>query len=73
MEVSRPGALGARSDCPLHLGSVTRRMFCPPRLAVTPAGPYTGAGEPVAQSVEHLTFNQGVAGSNPAGLTNRIK
>ena len=25
--------------------------------------------EPVAQPVEHLTFNQGVAGSNPAGLT----
>ena len=24
---------------------------------------------PVAQPVEHLTFNQGVAGSNPAGLT----
>jgi hypothetical protein len=27
------------------------------------------ACEPVAQSVEHLTFNQRVAGSNPAGLT----
>ena len=27
--------------------------------------------EPVAQPVEHLTFNQGVAGSNPAGLTKR--
>ena len=25
--------------------------------------------EPVAQSVEHLTFNQGVAGSNPAAVT----
>jgi hypothetical protein len=25
--------------------------------------------EPVAQPVEHLTFNQGVAGSIPAGLT----
>ena len=25
--------------------------------------------ERVAQPVEHLTFNQGVAGSNPAGLT----
>ena len=30
-------------------------------------------GEPVAQSVEHLTFNQGVAGSIPAGLTREIK
>ena len=26
-------------------------------------------GEPVAQPVEHLTFNQGVPGSNPGGLT----
>ncbi len=28
------------------------------------------AQEPVAQPVEHLTFNQGVKGSNPFGLTN---
>ena len=28
--------------------------------------------EPVAQPVEHLTFNQGVAGSIPAGLTKFI-
>jgi hypothetical protein len=27
---------------------------------------------PVAQSVEHLTFNQRVAGSSPARLTNKI-
>jgi hypothetical protein len=26
-------------------------------------------GDPVAQPVEHLTFNQGAAGSNPAGIT----
>jgi hypothetical protein len=25
--------------------------------------------EPVAQSVEHVTFNHGVQGSNPCGLT----
>jgi hypothetical protein len=25
--------------------------------------------EPVAQSVEHVTFNHGAAGSSPAGLT----
>ena len=25
--------------------------------------------EPVAQSVEHVTFNHGVLGSNPSGLT----
>jgi hypothetical protein len=30
------------------------------------------AKEPVAQPVEHLTFNQGVMGSNPIGLTNNI-
>jgi hypothetical protein len=29
-------------------------------------------GERVAQSVEHLTFNQEVAGSIPAALTNEI-
>ena len=29
--------------------------------------------EPVAQPVEHLTFNQGVAGSNPAGLTRKTQ
>jgi hypothetical protein len=29
-------------------------------------------GEPVAQPVEHLTFNQGVPGSNPGGLTNEF-
>ena len=27
------------------------------------------AFEPVAQSVEHVTFNHGVQGSNPCGLT----
>lgn len=31
------------------------------------------AREPVAQPVEHLTFNQGVKGSNPFGLTNNSK
>ena len=36
--------------------------------------PYTAPQvEPVAQSVEHVTFNHGVVGSNPAGLTNKIK
>ena len=29
--------------------------------------------EPVAQSVEHVTFNHGVVGSNPAGLANKTK
>jgi hypothetical protein len=27
--------------------------------------------EPVAQSVEHVTFNHGVVGSKPTGLTNK--
>ena len=41
-----------------------------PRLRRAPAvRPY----EPVAQVVEQLTFNQRVAGSSPAGLTNKIK
>src|SRR5690348_4152551 len=29
--------------------------------------------EPVAQPVEHVTFNHGVLGSSPSGLTNKIK
>jgi hypothetical protein len=31
--------------------------------------PFSNAFEPVAQSVEHVTFNHGVQGSNPCGLT----
>ena len=34
---------------------------------------YTRRGEPVAQTVEHLTFNQVVLGSSPSRLTNQIK
>jgi hypothetical protein len=30
-------------------------------------------GEPVAQSVEHVTFNHGVVGSSPTGLTSEFK
>jgi hypothetical protein len=33
---------------------------------------YIRRGEPVAQMVEHLTFNQVVLGSSPSGLTNEI-
>ena len=29
--------------------------------------------EPVAQPVEHVTFNHGVLGSSPSGLTSKIK
>jgi hypothetical protein len=44
-------------------------------FAIDPSGPrfYTRPGEPVAQMVEHLTFNQVVLGSSPSGLTNKIK
>jgi hypothetical protein len=44
-----------------------------PRTApIDPPGrrSYTARREPVAQVVEHLTFNQGVVGSSPTGLTN---
>ena len=34
------------------------------------ARPYTPRLEPVAQPVEHVTFNHGVDGSNPSGLAN---
>ena len=33
---------------------------------------WSGLEEPVAQPVEHLTFNQRVSGSNPDGLTNLL-
>ena len=35
--------------------------------------PFSNAFEPVAQSVEHVTFNHGVRGSNPRGLANKNK
>jgi hypothetical protein len=41
-------------------------------IAFVSARPPYGQKEPVAQPVEHLTFNQGVDGSNPSGLTNKI-
>jgi hypothetical protein len=43
-------------------------------LLTAPAGASTPApGEPVAQMVEHLTFNQVVLGSSPSGLTSKNK
>src|SRR5688500_12832333 len=38
------------------------------RASRGPAPPAPG-GEPVAQSAEHVTFNHGVLGSSPSGLT----
>lgn len=34
------------------------------------SNPLTVTKDLVAQSVEHLTFNEGVMGSNPLGITN---
>jgi hypothetical protein len=38
-------------------------------LTLRDEGAHMSPEEPVAQPVEHLTFNQGVPGSNPGGLT----
>ncbi len=42
-------------------------------FAIDRSGPrfYTRRGEPVAQVVEHPTFNQVVVGSSPTGLTKK--
>jgi hypothetical protein len=40
-----------------------------PLLTRRDTAPTHRAGEPVAQMVEHLTFNQVVLGSSPSGLT----
>ena len=42
-------------------------------MKAKPIGTACPAGERVAQSVEHLTFNQRVVGSSPTALTNEIK
>ena len=49
----------------------TRLWPLPPRAANFPNASNL-VQEPVAQAVEHVTFNHGVAGSSPAGLTNKI-
>jgi hypothetical protein len=41
----------------------------PQSLTSGPAWRSKRAGEPVAQLVEHETFNLGAVGSNPTGLT----
>ena len=48
-----------------------RRRRKPARRGSVPGGSWhvSDVSEPVAQPVEHLTFNQGVSGSNPDGLT----
>jgi hypothetical protein len=50
--------------------SLTRPRRPAPRAIDRPGTHhYTRALEPVAQVVEHLTFNQVVLGSSPSGLT----
>ena len=44
----------------------------PAAIDRAPTRSYTRSSEPVAQPVEHLTFNQGVLGSSPSGLTKQI-
>lgn len=46
-----------------------RLMGLTSRLPPTPKASI----EPVAQPVEHVTFNHGVVGSNPTGLANKIR
>src|SRR2546430_2187342 len=51
------------------LAWATRRPRAARLLTVWDAALNTARGEPVAQLVEHLTFNQVVQGSSPCGLT----
>jgi hypothetical protein len=51
------GSIGARREA---------RMRVPERAV-------SSLQEPVAQPVEHVTFNHGVLGSSPSGLTKKIK
>ncbi len=67
--ITRRRAIGAPSPHPCRFLS-GRIDLAPPKPRFCPC---LRSGEPVAQSVEHLTFNQGVPGSSPGGLTSEIK
>src|SRR5215471_5742204 len=55
-------------------GCAVSRFRDPPALLTRPSrAPTPSTREPVAQMVEHLTFNQVVLGSSPSGLTNKTK
>jgi hypothetical protein len=62
--IVRLGDAGSRRDRRAVAGLFMRSLLTRPARASTPA-----PGEPVAQMVEHLTFNQVVDGSIPSGLT----
>src|SRR5690348_3689404 len=61
----RSGHIGYVSCRDVVDSAARRRGLDPP-----PGRTYTRRREPVAQMVEHLTFNQVVLGSSPSGLTN---
>src|SRR5689334_14347159 len=56
-----------RSRHPLASGAVLSTLRKPGEAHIRMR--VINAFEPVAQSVEHVTFNHGVQGSNPCGLT----
>jgi len=49
--------------------STAARLTDPLAVSSFPANLRPCLEEPVAQPVEHVTFNHGVSGSNPDGLT----
>ena len=63
------------TDTSKALGIVPYARDAAAARAIDPPGArlYTRGCEPVAQVVEHLTFNQVVVGSSPTGLTREIK
>src|SRR5476651_402923 len=66
---ARPDGGAAETAGAEPKGDPSGRMATLTRLAPPPIVRRLLDREPVAQSVEHLTFNQGVVGSIPTGLT----